>query len=233
MAFVGVNRKGGTKFHWNKDGLKRLVGEAAAQALQKAGLHVRRTTQRGMVGGSTTTGRRPRSTHVFRQYGEKDGLPVVGAFRQVPRDDKVSTWSPRAWLRNDILSDWDNSTKSVVVGPSKAPWLNQLHEFGGTEHYWVLGTLQHKYYQGSRIPQKMLGKVRGYPVVRGKRVGRKKQMIVGAYVGPLSNTKRGPNSIYIGSRTLKGRGYMEIGLQAALSKIPEQFRNTISAGRRM
>jgi hypothetical protein len=223
MGFVGVNRRGGTKFHWNKTALKQLIGEAAAQALQKAGLEVRRKTQRGMVGGSTTTGRSLRKTPVFREYGVKDGLKVIGAIRQVARPDKVSTWSPRAWLRNDIQSDWDSSTQSVVIGPSKSPWLNQLHEFGGVERYWVAASRQHKWYRGFSIPKRFLADGKQTRDARG-RFGPK---LIGAYVGPVVNRKYGPNAIYIGSRTLRGRGYMEIGLQASMHKIPQQFRNTL------
>jgi hypothetical protein len=224
MAFVGTKRRGGTKFHWNKNGLKQLIGEAAAQALQKAGLQVRRSTQRGMVGGSTRTGRTPRKTPVFRQYGEKDGLPVVGAIFEVARQDKVSTWSPRAWLRNDIETDWDHGSRSVVIGPSKTPWLNQLHEFGGVEHYWVAASLQHKYYKWHAIPKKFLASGKQGRDSRGRFTKR----LLGAYIGPVLNRKYGQNAIYIGSRNLRGRGYMEIGLQASLSKIRPCFLNTIS-----
>jgi hypothetical protein len=225
MAFVGVNRRGGTKFNWNKNGLKQLIGEAAAQALQKAGLQVRRSTQRGMVGGSTRTGRTwSKRKPQFRMYGIKDGLPVVGAIRQVASLDKVSTWAPKAWLRNDIESDWDHASRSVVVGPSKTPWLNQLHEFGGVEHYWVAASLHYKTYRGVSIPQKFLASGK-----QGRDAsGRFTKRLRGAYVGPVVNRKYGQNAIYIGSRNLRGRGYMEIGLQASLSKIRPCFLNTIS-----
>ena len=214
MAFVGVNRKGGTKFNWNKAGLRRLIGEAAAQALQKAGLLVRRNTQRSMAGGGEGGGRVVPAKPKFRMYGSKDGYPVVGAFHAVPREGKVSTWAPKAWLRNDIQSDWDNGTRSVVVGPSRAPWLNQLHEFGGTKRYWVATTKwpRDELY-GHKVPQKMRS---------GGRKGR-------AYVGYIVDRPTA-NSISIGSRTLRGRGYMKAGLEKSMAKIPEQFRNTIRRG---
>lgn len=210
MAFVGVNRKGGTKFKFSKEKLRRLVGDAAAEALQKAGLWVRRTTQRGMVGGSTTSGRRPRAKPVFRIYGEKDGYPVVGAITRVPREDKVSTWAPKAFLRNDIQSDYDFSTKSVVVGPSKDPWLNQLHEFGGSRTYWVsIGKEPTPIYNGTKLKRSLMRKgPKGW----------------GAYVGYVIDR---PRAFKIGQRTIKGRKYMENGLQAGMSKIPAQFRDTI------
>ena len=218
MGFVGVNRKGGTKFQFSKERLRKLVGEAAAQALQKAGLLARRVTQRGMVGGSNKTGRSMPKKPTLRVYGTKDGRPVIGAIYGIPRQDRVSSWAPMAFLRNDIQSDYDFGTKSVVIGPSKVPWLNQLHETGGTANFYVASP---KYprtqYAGKNLPRSMLG--------YGAR-GRKGSGMPGSYVGYVTN-KPVTDAIPIGSRTLRGRRYMENGFQAYKSKIPEQFRNSI------
>ena len=207
-GFVGV--KGGTKFQFSKEKLRRLVGDAAAEALQKAGLLVRRKTQRGIVGGSTPSGRRPRANPVFRVYGEKDGYPVVGAITRVPRDDKVSSWAPKAFLRNDIQSDYDFSTKSVVIGPSKKPWLNKLHEEGGSRTFYVaIGRDPTPIYNNKKLKRSLMRKgPKGW----------------GAYVGYVTDR---PRAFKIGQRKIKDRRYMENGLQAALSGIPAQFRDTI------
>lgn len=210
MAFVGVNRKGGTKFNWNKAEVVKLIGAASAQALQRAGLLVRRNSQRQMKGGGSTSGRVVPKEPTFRVYGTKDGYPVVGAFHAVPVLDKVSTWSPRAWLRNDIEADWDNTRKSVVIGPSKAPWLNQLHEFGGTRQYWIGGTKwPRREIFGKRLPRKITGGSSGR-----------------AYVGYIVD-RPSSSSISIGSRRVSGRGYMKKGLDKSLPDIPQQFRNRI------
>jgi hypothetical protein len=207
-GFVGV--KGGTKFQFSKEKLKTLVGAAVAEALQKAGLEVRRTTQRAMVGGSTPSGR-VRQKATFRVYGEKNGYPVVGAIYGVPRQDKVSSWAPKAFLRNDIQSDYDFATKSVVIGPSKVPWLNKLHEEGGSRTYWVaIGKEPTPIYDGKKLKRSMMRKgPKGW----------------GAYVGYVTDR---PRSFKIGQRTLQPKRYMKNGLQAGMSKIPEQFRNTIN-----
>jgi hypothetical protein len=216
MAFVGGNRRGGTRFHWNKGKLEKLIGTAAAEALQKAGLLVRRNTQRSMVGGSTPSGRTPRKNPIFRVYGEFDGYPVIGAIRKVPRPDKVSSWAPSAFLRNDIQSDWDHGSRSVVVGPSKEPWLNQLHEFGGSKSYYVaIPRTPAPYYGGKKVP---------------KSLQRKGSKGWGAYVGYVTDR---PTGFPIGVRQISGKGYMEIGLQRSLNKIPQQFHNAISRGSAM
>jgi hypothetical protein len=226
MGLTWVDSRGkrqSTKFNWNKDA-KRLIGAAAAVALQKAGMEVRRITQRQIVGGSTRTGRTLRPKPVWWHVGEKDGYPVVAYVRKVPRPDKVSSWAPKAFLRNDVQSDYDARRNSVVIGPSKFPWLNQLHEFGGTESYYLKRTKYPvKEYGGHKLPRKFQRQVT-YNV--GKK-GRTAKRYEGAYVGVFSNTR---GNFFVGTRSLRGRGYMEIGLQASLSKIPAQFRGTISYG---
>lgn len=233
VGFMGLTwvdakgRKRGTKFNWHTDA-KRLIGAAAAVALQKAGMEVRRSTQRGMVGGSTPTGRKPRSIPKLWKVGERDGFALVAMVRKIPRPDKVSSWSPMAFLRNDVQSDYDARTESVVVGPSKFPWLNQLHEVGGSvplyfrpiSPYPVGGQIG----PNVRLPKKWERSIQG----RDSR-GRFKRMRRGAYVGYLQN-EPGSGSINLGARTVRGRAYMEIGLQASMHKIPAQFRDTIRYG---
>ena len=36
------------------------------------------------------------------------------------------------FLRDDILYSYDAVHQSTVIGPWRKPWLNQLHEYGGT-----------------------------------------------------------------------------------------------------
>lgn len=233
VGFIGLtwvdsrgNRQA-TKFNWHKEG-KRILGPAVAIALQKAGMEVRRHTQRQMVGGSTRAGRSMRKNPVWWQVGEKDGYPVVAYVRKVPREDKVSSWAPQAFLRNDVQSDYDARTESVVIGPSKFPWLNQLHEFGGQVDIWLQHTKYPvKEYGGHKVPRKYQ---RQYTyTVKGK--GGKKRTVKGAmrgaYVGIFNNDR---GDFHVGVRTVRDRRYMETGLQASLHRIPAQFRKTIGYG---
>lgn len=226
-GFVGT-RGGKTKFQWSKGQLERMIGKGAAVALQRAGLLVRKQTQRGMVSGGTRTGRQPLKRPQFWKVGERDGFNMVAIVRQVPRPDKVSSWAPQAFLRNDIEADFDSRSLSVVIGPSKEPWLNQLHEFGGTVPLyfrsirpypiggWISGDL--------RIPKKFERSKQG----RDRR-GRFTRKQTGAYVGYLQNESRG-GAVSLGARQVRPRRYMEIGLLASMKKIPPQFRDTISRG---
>lgn len=229
MGLTWVDSKGNrrkTKFNWHTDA-KRVIGAASAVALQKAGMQVRRSTQRMMVGGSTKTGRSLRAKPVWWHVGEKDGYPVVAYVRKVPRPDKVSSWAPLAFLRNDVQSDYDARTQSVVIGPSKFPWLNQLHEFGGQVNVYLQHTKYPvKEYGGHALPRKFQRVTENTVGGKGGRK-RKAKSLRGAYVGIFDN-RRG--NFRVGTRTVRGRAYMEIGLQASLYKIPEQFRNTIGYG---
>lgn len=226
-GFVGT-RGGKTKFRWNKGQLERLIGNGAAVALQKAGLDVRKSVQRQMVGGSTPTGRAPLKRPKLWRVGERDGFDMVAIVRKVPRPDKVSSWAPDAFLRNDIQADYDPQTKSVVIGPSKEPWLNQLHEFGGKVPLYF--QMIRPYPIGGFIAAdiKLPNKFEKAKQGRDAR-GRFKRKQVGAYVGYLAN-EPGSMSVYLGTRSVRGRAYMETGLQAAMKKIPERFRNTIRRG---
>lgn len=204
MAFTGR-----TKFSWDGETVKRLVGEAAAKALQRAGMDVRKATQRQM---SNRAPIKPQSKPEYWTVGERHGIPMVAVVRQVPKPDKVTSWKtpsfPKGFLRQDIQSDFDNRTESVVIGPAKAPWLNQLHEFGGTVPLYFLGSERpRREYQGRALPRSVVGRT-------------------GAYVGILTNTPTS-GAISLGTRTVRGRAYMEIGLQASIHRIPPQFQDTL------
>lgn len=224
-GFVGttwVNSRGlrvRSKFNWDKGQLSALVGAGAAVALQKAGLEVRRSTQRMMVGGSTRSGRVPLKRPRWWKVGEKDGYPVLAFVKKVPRPDKVSSWAPRAYLRNDVQSDYDPRTQSVIIGPSKFPWLNQLHEFGGSVSVYVQhGKTPVREFEGIAVPKKHQRMTRGK---NGQRY------YVGAYVGTFNNNY---GAFHVGTRTVRDRKYMETGLQASLHKIPSFFSGTLTVG---
>jgi hypothetical protein len=220
---IGITRR--TKFRWHTAELQQRIGAGSAVALQKVGLDVRRNTQRGMVGGSTRTGRKPSSAPKWWKVGEKDGYPVVAYVTHVPRPDKVSSWAPTAFLRNDVQADYDPSTKSVVIGPSKVPWLNQLHEFGGSVRVYVRhGKFPVQTFAGKKVPRKLQAT---RSVLRSRSRRGIKDVARGAYVGVFSNTSGNFN---VGTRGVRGRGYMETGLQQSMSKIPEKFKGLINYG---
>ena len=219
-GFVGT-RGGKTKFQWSKGQLERMIGKGAAIALQRAGLEVRKQTQRKM------SVRAPKKTPTFWKVGQSSRFfPLVAAVYQVPKSDRVTSWKtgqhPKGFLRSDIEADFDTRSRSVVIGPSKLPWLNQLHEFGGSVPVYFAGTeFPVTQWRGKKLPQSMMARMPS--------MGGRKKAFIGAHVGYLTN-RPAANSIFLGMRQVKGRGYMEQGVLAAMPKIPPQFRNTISRG---
>ena len=112
-----------TQFEWKE--LKARVGAARAKALQRAGMDVRRETQRAM------SVRKELSFPRFIDGGTHGGVRLIIKRYQVPKSDRVTSWKterwPKGFLRSDIISDYDTNTQSVVVGPRMIPRLNKLH----------------------------------------------------------------------------------------------------------
>lgn len=202
-----------TLFKWAE--LKTRVGMGRAKALKIAGMEVRRATQRSMSVRKELTFPR------FIDGGKKDGRQIVIKRYQIPKPDRVTSWKtdrfPKGFLRSDIISDYDNASQSVVIGPRMAPTMNKLHEIGGSVSLWFT--------PGSVIP---------------KRAPKK---FAGAVFGTLSNEPKGVRefveyrrgrrliwgeSFFWGRRRVKGRRYMGQGLDKAAAKIPEAFRDFIS-----
>ena len=116
-------------------------------------------------------------------------------------------------------------TRSVVIGPSKFPWLNKLHEFGGSVNVYIShGKYPTREYAGQQIPQSLLRTRRGNERRDSRGRFAKRAVASGAYVGVFSNSG---GNFRVGTRQVRPRRYMEIGLLRSKAKIPEQFRNRL------
>lgn len=204
--------------------IRRQIRNANEKALSLVGFDVRQRTQREMsnraplsrpklwkiatvsTGDSTESTQRDSRGRFKKGSGKRTSggqSTLVAMVYQVPKPDRVTSWktkrNPTGFLRRDIDWDYSRSRESVAIGPSDNPALNKLHEFGAstTFHFTPTGG-------GPKRSRK-------YP---------------GAVFGTLSN-KRKPDSIYSFSRRVKGRGYMKIGLQKSMKRIPQRFRDTI------
>lgn len=169
------------------------------KALRIAGAELRRAVQRAM------SNRRP-TIEKLVEIGTVNGQRLVARRTQIPKPDRVTSWKtpnhPKGFLRSDIQYDYDSSSDSVVIGPAKLPKLNKLHEIGGTINLWFVKTA---------APAKVSRKFSG-----------------GAVFGITANRPVGKDSIKLGSRRIKARRYMQIGLKNGMDKIPEAFRDAIS-----
>ena len=147
--------------------------------------------------------------HVFVVPGNAD----VTRINKVPKNDRVTSWKtsrfPGGYLRSQIQSDFSMGKRSVVIGPEvggRDPQVNQLHERGGSAtYYFVPGGIQRK-----------SGKT-----VYGTLTNRPPR---------ISGTKITQVGLYRFTRTVKGRHFMERGLEKAKKKIPECWRGKLRIG---
>jgi hypothetical protein len=202
-----------TQFQWGE--LKSRVGAARATALKRAGMDVRRETQRAM------SSRRELTFPRFVDGGTRNGVRLVIKRYQVPKSDRVTSWKterwPKGFLRSDIIYDYDANTQSVVVGPRMIPRLNKLHEIGGQVSLWFTPGVTPR-----RSPARFRGAVFG--TLSNFNRGRS-QVNDDGTVGRQTEDLGG--SFFWGRRRVKPRRYMRQGLQRAMGKIPKAFENMI------
>lgn len=201
-------------FQWKE--LKGRVGAARATALKRAGMDVRRATQRQMSVRKETW--RPK----FFDGGTKNGERLIIKRYRVPKPDRVTSWKterwPKGFLRSDIISDYDMQTQSVVVGPRMIPKLNRLHEVGGTVSLWFMPGVTPRF-----APKKFRGAVFG--TLSNFNRGRTQVNDQGKLEKQTENLQ---GAFFWGRRRVKPRRYMKKGLDAAMDRIPAAFRGFIS-----
>ena len=184
----------------NEKKVMRLVGEAARQAMIFAGADVQEKTRAAM------SNRNVPKRRIQRQVGIRDGRPLVALIQQDPKPDKITSWKtpehPNGLLYSSVKYYYDPRTKSVVVGPERMGKLRALHEFGGSRPVHFL------------------------PVSDGPKRSRKfKNPVFGVFVSQSE-----PGTINLGTKRIKKRPYMKPGLQKAMRKIPQQFRERLHTG---
>lgn len=203
-----------TQFQWKW--LKGKVGAARAEALKRAGMDVRRETQRSM------SVRQERNRPAFIEAGTKDGQRLVVKRYMIPKPDRVTSWkterNPKGFLRSDIFSDYDRNTESVVIGPRKAPRINKLHEIGGSVSLWFTPGVTPR-----NAPRRYAGAVFGTLT----NFDRGRSVYSSATNSWQRQTEDLGGSFFWGRRRVKARRYMGQGLDRAMPKIPKAFESFI------
>lgn len=206
-----------TKFKWNKADVVAKVDKARLRGLRLAGAECRKQITRSMSNRKERA--KPQFWPLSGSYGLtrevklKNGQKftvssnAVAAVYRVPKPDKVTSWkggmSPKGYLRQSIEYDYDRGSDSVVVGPAtKKAWLNELHEFGGSDHFYVV------------------------PI--NPPVGTPKKYRNSTIVTFTTDTKMG--AVSYGQRQIKARPFVGPGMQKAIPKVPAMFRNQIKMG---
>lgn len=143
MATVrGKRRSGRVQIGWffTDERVKKAVAAALRKALWKAGANIREEARRGIK----KKGKARATSFSEATKSAKAGMGVIRAARkweaEVIRRPASPAGSPpythTGFLRDDIVYAFDPNTMSVVCGPYREPWLNALHERGGSQMRW-------------------------------------------------------------------------------------------------
>jgi len=204
----------GTKFKWDLPKVKKMLGDANARSLKKAGRIVFNAARSPKVMSS----RKPRpKTDIRYKIGERQGYQLYAVIDKVPKADLVTSWKtsrfPDGFLRKSIEYDYSTSSKTVVVGPgsTRGYKVASLQAYGGTAKYWFQPFARKGQ---SKYSRKVYGRLTNSQPMAGGRNGVPQ-------MGVFSFT-----------RQLRGREYMERATKIALAsgKIPEQWRNALRYG---
>ena len=118
--------------------MSKELGKVNGKTLTLVGLDVRDAAKRGI--GQTA----PAKTKAGAKAIGSDRLIELhgGLYRDLnvrfggkprPAGKPIKSWAPKRFVYRDILSYLDSFKGTVVIGPYRAPWLNQLHQEGKTE----------------------------------------------------------------------------------------------------
>lgn len=194
----------------------KKIGEGRARALRKAGAMVYRSSQKQFA-----VRRRRKQTN--RIIGRFRGLPLVERRTRTPTPGKITTWpGPRSsggYMRSMLGFAWDDTSKTVVVGPRKIAWLARLHEFGMTQ-------VQRLYlrYGGRAISYE---KATGGKPGRGKPAGAKGKAYVGTFITPAPSAPSFKATAITRTVRVRASEFMAKGLAKVRAKIPATFRGQI------
>jgi len=128
--------------------IRRSIDDMTRRSLSLAGRDVQQAAKKGIGNGPpkvTKAGRRAvKAGEVIEFHGGlyRD-LTMLSSGKPRPPGKPVKSWAPKRFLYNDIRYYASRGTfgPTAVIGPEKAQWLNQLHEFGGTQTLtaWRIG----------------------------------------------------------------------------------------------
>ena len=125
----------------------KSVGDMNARCLMYCGKVVKNAAKTGIGRGTgkisgAARKRMGRGAPVLFVGGLYQDITAYGSGEPRPAGQPIKSWAPKRFLYNDIVNFYDPASRSVVVGTYKtAPWLAQLHQFGGTmkETAWRIG----------------------------------------------------------------------------------------------
>lgn len=119
--------------------LRRMIDDMSREALIYAGKSVQMEAKKGIGNNApakTKAGRKAAGVGKIVEFsgGLYRDITQTGGGKPRTPGKPVKSWAPRRFLYNDIryYASRGPLGPTAVIGPEKARWLNQLHEFGGS-----------------------------------------------------------------------------------------------------
>ena len=115
----------------------KAVGDMNARCLKYCGKIVKNAAKTGIGRGAgkisgAAKKRMGRGQPVLFVGGLYQDITAYGSGEPRSPGQPIKSWAPKRFIYNDIVNFYDPSSRSVVIGTYKtAPWLAQLHQFGG------------------------------------------------------------------------------------------------------
>lgn len=196
------------QFRWNH--VKARVDEGRRRGLKQAGAIVYRRSQSEILIKNVAGSHSDESDERIQYRGRTFAIRRWTGRKVHP--SRLTTYRsgrfPKGFMRTDIQFEYDPVTDSVVVGPVMVPWLNALHEFGGarTVRLWVNKSAWNF---PDRPDRPGVGDWRNDPY-------RSRAWTRNFEPTTVTKTARYPK-----------RSYMKPGLDKALPRIAEQFKDQV------
>lgn len=128
--------------------IRRSIDDMTRRSLSLAGRDVQQAAKKGIGNAApkqTKAGRRAVKAGEVVEFvgGLYQDLTMLSSGKPRPPGKPAKSWAPKRFLYNDIRYYASRGIygPTAVIGPEKARWLNQLHEFGGTQTLtaWRIG----------------------------------------------------------------------------------------------
>lgn len=131
----------------NQARIARSIGEMNQRCLAYCGTSIKNAAKTGIGRGSgkiskAAEKRLGRGKPIEFVGGLYRDITAYGSGQSRPAGQPIRSWAPKRFMYADIRDFYDFGRKTQVIGTYKAaPWLAQLHQFGGVvkETAWRIG----------------------------------------------------------------------------------------------
>jgi hypothetical protein len=117
--------------------MRRMMDDMTRRSLSLAGRDVQQASKKGIGNAApkqTKAGMRSVRAGAIVEFvgGLYKDITMLDSGKPRSAGKPIKSWAPRRFVYNDIFWYYNPSSRTAVIGPAKAAWLNRLHEFGGT-----------------------------------------------------------------------------------------------------